>query len=65
MAEPTLSLDEAMALMDKHAAEAEAKKKKKKDPTTEKVKAIIVKGAEQGRAGLGVHTKNLLNEIDD
>ena len=63
MAEPTISLDEAMALMDKH--KEEAAKKKKKDPTTEKVKAIIVKGAEQGRGGLGVHTKNLLDKIDD
>jgi topoisomerase IA-like protein len=64
MAEPTITIEEAMALLDKHAAEAKAKKKKK-DDTKEKVKAIMVKGADQGRAGLGVHTKNLLDQVDD
>jgi hypothetical protein len=60
MAEPTISLDEAGALMDKMAAEEAAKKKKEK-----KVKKIVVDGYEQGRGGLGIHTKNLLEKIDD
>jgi len=59
-----LSMDEAMALMDKHAAEdkakAEAGKKKK-----EKAKDALKAGAAQGLKGLGIHTKKLLDEIED
>lgn len=64
--EPTLTLDEAMALLDKHTAETKDKaKKKKRGEEVEKVKDLLVEGAKQGRAGLGGHTQRLLDQIDD
>ena len=64
-----LTLDEALALMDKHTAEADAVKateeEKKKLKTKEKVKDLLKEGAKQGRGGLGSNTKRLLDQIDD
>ncbi len=61
-----LTLDEAMALLDKHeadtvaATEAEKAKIKKK----EKVKDLLKAGAEQGRGGLNRNQRRLLEQID-
>jgi len=58
-----LTLDEAMALLDKHAedqATTTAADKKKA-----KVKDLLVEGAKQGRGGLGSNTKKLLDQVDD
>ncbi len=64
MAEPKLTLDEAMALMDKHAAEADAKKTKK--PTKkEKVKELMLQGAKQGRAGLNYGASRQLKLLEE
>ena len=56
-----ITLDEAMAILDKHAADeavlSTADKKKAK------VKDLILEGAKQGRAGLGSNTKKLLDQI--
>ena len=61
--ERTMTLDEAMALLDKHAEdEATTKAADKKKA---KVKDLIKEGAKQGRGGLGTHTKKLLDQIDD
>ena len=58
-----LTLDEAMALLDKHAEDktttSDADKKKAK------VKDLLVEGAKQGRGGLGSNTKKLLDQVDD
>ena len=59
-----LTLDEAMALLDKQAAE-EAANTKKKEKEKVKVKDLLKEGAKQGRAGLGIHTRDLLDQIDD
>lgn len=64
------ALDEAAAMMDKWAAEAEAKKKKEAS-AKEAVGRVASeegnfdRGAKQGRAGLGGHTRKLLDQIDD
>ncbi len=65
MAEPTpqISMDEALALMDKHAAE-DAAKAKAKEKKTKKVKDLLVEGAKQGLGGLGLNTQRLLDQID-
>ncbi len=67
MADPSISLEAAQDLMDKWAAEAEAQEgaKDKNAKKKKKVKDAIKAGAKQGFGGLGIHTKNLLDEIDD
>ncbi len=66
MAEPTLTMDEAMALLDKHAAEDEAKKKKKKaDEKVDKVKDILKEGATQGRGGLNAGASRQLKILEE
>jgi hypothetical protein len=68
MAEPKLTLDEAMALMDKHAAEADAKaaaKKTKKPTTKEKVKDLMLEGAKQGRGGLNTGASRQLKLLEE
>ncbi len=62
MADKKLTLDEAMALLDKHAAEAAAKTQTKKK---EKVKDLLKEGAKQGRAGLNSNARRLLDQIED
>lgn len=59
--ERTITLDEALALLDKHAAadENKAATDKKK-----KVKTLLEDGFKQGRGGLGGHTRRLLDKID-
>jgi hypothetical protein len=64
MPEQTLTMEEAMALMDKHAAE-DAAKVKTKTKKAKKVKDLLVEGSKQGRGGLGVNTRKLLDQIDD
>jgi hypothetical protein len=62
-----LTLDEALALLDKHeadaasATDAEKAKIKKK----EKVKDLLKEGAKQGRGGLNRNQRRLLEQIDD
>ncbi len=66
MAEPTLTMDEAMALLDKHAAEEEASKKKKKaDTKVDKVKDILKEGAKQGRGGLNAGASRQLKILEE
>lgn len=66
MAEPTLTMDEAMALLDKHAAEEEAKKKKKeKDTKVDEVKDALKEGAAQGRGGLNAGASRQLKLLDE
>jgi hypothetical protein len=67
MADEKLTLDEALALMDKHeadaaeATDAEKAKIKKK----EKVKDLLKEGAKQGRGGFNSNSKRLLDQIED
>lgn len=60
--EKKLSLDEALALLDKHTAEDESKKKK--DPAKEKVKDLILEGAKQGRGGLNKGSRRQLDILE-
>lgn len=64
MSDPTLTLDEAAAIMERYEKE-EAAKKKKKDETTKEVKDLIVEGAKQGRGGLGLGTKTQLEILEE
>jgi len=61
-------LDKAAAMMDKWAAEAEAKKKKEAAAKEAVERAgnagALEEGAKQGRAGLGKHTRKLLEGLD-
>ena len=64
------ALDKAAAMMDKWAAEAEAKKKKEAAAKEAVDRAgneegNFDRGAKQGRSGLGGHTRRLLDQIDD
>ena len=65
MSEPekTITLDEALAMLDRQEAEAKPKKPKK-PKTVEKVKDLIVEGAKQGRGGLGLGTKKQLDILE-
>ena len=66
MTEPSISLEAAQDLMDKWAAEAKAQEGAKvKDVKKKKVKDALKTGAKQGLKGLGVHTKKLLEKVDD
>jgi hypothetical protein len=68
MAEPTLTLEEALALMDKHAEEDAVKatdKEKKKIKKKEDVKDLIKEGAKQGRGGLGIGASRQLQILED
>lgn len=65
MSDQTLTLDEAMALLEKHTAEAEAKAKKKKPTKVEEVKDLIIEGAKQGRGGLGAGTSRQLEILEE
>jgi hypothetical protein len=67
MTEPSISLEAAQDLMDKWDAEAAAAKKAATPPDKKrkKVKDAIKAGAKQGRGGLGIHTKRLLDQVDD
>ncbi len=67
--ERKLSMDEALAILDRHAAEDEAgrmetlpKKGKKKDVAV--VKDLLKEGAKQGRGGLGRGTSKQLDALD-
>lgn len=64
---PSLTLDEALALMDKHADDSKAAQdaEKVKIKKKEKVKDLLKEGAKQGLKGLGIHTKRLLDEVED
>lgn len=66
---PTLTLDEAMALLEKHEAEAEAeaeaKKKNKKEEKVEEVKDLIKAGAQQGRGGLNAGASRQLGVLEE
>ena len=66
MTDPSISLEAANDLMDKWAAEAEAQEgaKDKSAQKKKKVKDALKAGAKQGFGGLGLHTRNLLEEID-
>ncbi len=63
-AKSTLTLDEAMALLDKHAAESKDKAKKK-STTVNKVKDLIKEGAKQGRGGLNTGAARQLKVLED
>jgi len=69
MGEERSALDEAAAIMERWAAEAEAKKKKEADAKEAVNRAAgegdLERGARQGRSGLGSHTKKLLDQIDN
>jgi hypothetical protein len=63
-----LTLDEALALMDKHTEEdavAAAEKEKKKIKKKEEVKDLIKEGAKQGRGGLGIGTSRQLKALEE
>lgn len=64
MDHPKLTLDEALALMDKHEAADAAKAPSVTVKKVEKVKDIMKAGAKAGRSGLGSHTRDLLAQID-
>jgi len=60
-----LSMEEAMAILDRHAAEDEAKEAaapKKKN--VKKVKDLLLEGAKQGRGGLGHGTRKQLDALE-
>ena len=63
-----LSFEEALAILDRHAAEADDKYKSisgdGKAKATKKVKDLIKAGAKQGRAGLGRGTRKQLDALD-
>jgi hypothetical protein len=65
----TLTLDEALALLEKHESEADvgavAEEKKKKIKEKEKVKDLILEGAKQGRSGLGTNFQRMYEEVED
>ena len=62
-----LTLEEALALMDKHEADSTAASdaKKAEIKKKEKVKDLLKEGAKQGRGGLGSNTQRLLDQIED
>jgi hypothetical protein len=63
-----LTLEEALALMDKHAEEDTVKaadKEKKKIKKKEEVKDLIKEGAKQGLGGLGLGAKRQLKALDE
>ncbi len=67
MAGKKLTLDEAMALLDKHADAAAATDAAKADvKRKEKVKDLLKEGAEAAKAGrLNTNQRRLLDQIDD
>ncbi len=67
MADKILTLDEALALLDKHSADAKAASdaEKSKIKKKEKVKDLLKEGAKQGRGGLNMNQRRLLDQIDD
>jgi len=60
-----LTLDEALALLDKHKADAATTAEKVKVKIKKKVKDLLKEGAEQGRGGLNRNQRRLLDQIDD
>jgi hypothetical protein len=61
-------MEEAFALMDKHAEEdavKAAEKEKKKIKKKEDVKDLIKEGAKQGRGGLGIGTSRQLDLLEE
>jgi hypothetical protein len=63
-----LTLDEALALMDKHAEEdavVAADKEKKKIKKKEEVKDLIKEGAKQGLGGLGLGAQRQLKALEE
>jgi hypothetical protein len=67
MADKALTLDEALALLDKHSADAKAALdvEKVKIKKKEKVKDLLKEGTKQGRGGLNTNQSRLLDQIDD
>ena len=68
MAGKKLTLDEAMALLDKHADAAAATDAAKADvKRKEKVKDLLKEGADavKGRSGMNSNQRRLLDQIDD
>ena len=61
----TLSMDEASALMDKHAAEDAAKEAAGKPAKVKKAKSAIERGAKQGRSGLNAGASRQLKLLDE
>jgi uncharacterized protein YaaN involved in tellurite resistance len=62
-----LTLEEALALMDKHTEEDAVKaadKEKKKIKKKEEVKDLIKEGAKQGLGGLGLGAQRQLKALD-
>ena len=62
-----LSLEEAMAMLDRHAAEEDAAKAAAASPKKKnvaKVKDLLKEGAKQGRGGLGRGTQSQLDALD-
>ena len=61
-----LTLDEAIAMMDKYnVVEQSAEEKTKKKEQVGEVKDLLSEGAKQGRAGLGTGTKKQLKQLSD
>ena len=59
-----LTLDEALALLDKHEADASAATVEKVK-VKKKVKDLLKEGAKQGHGGLNRNQRRLLEQIDD
>lgn len=66
MPDKKLTLDEALALLDKHKADATAATdaEKAKLKKKEKVKDLLKEGAKQGRGGLNINQRRLLDQVD-
>jgi len=66
MADRTLTLDEALALLDKHSEDAKAASDMKRGKLKKKkVKDLLKEGAKQGRGGLNTNQSRLLDQIDN
>ncbi len=62
-----LSFEEALAILDRHAAEDAAKTEAAESPKKKnvaKVKDLLKEGAKQGRGGLGRGTRKQLDALD-
>ena len=62
-----ISFEEAMAILDRHAAEDEANKMETlpKKKNVSKVKDLLKEGAKQGRGGLNKGAKRQLDLLDE
>ena len=63
----TLTLDEAIAILEGNETleTPEAMEQRKKEKEKAKVKDLLKEGSKQGRAGLGLGTSKMLEEIED